>query len=646
MAAVAWVLGRRSNGKENMKVRSNVEISIKTTPSSKTKERLFAGTVSSRKAHWVLLIIGTLFLLIGAFHQNIWFDESYSVGIARHSFAEIWSIGSNDVHPVLFYWALHCLYLVFGENILVYRLFAVAGSVALAVLGLTHVRRDFGNKAGFLFSFFVFTTPYIAQMAVEIRMYSWVTFAVMVCFLYALRIVRCIRERGKAIALASAKAVSGSGSGESQKASGGANCLSDFSCDVVIPIPIHWWLIFFVSSLASAYLQYFGAVTAFFINLWVLGYLIAHRQVAKRPLCILLLGEFVQVLVYLPWLLALIEQMSVVSGSYWAEFTFPGTVIELLGYSFYTSALTFAAKENYGTVVQVVAIFLLIAFLFLSIAVLVLLGKRELNVKSERAGDGNLKRKFDWKNRVFWKQASMSAFILYVLVVLFGIVASIAMDQLILYFRYLFVAYPLLLFSAVLLLVQLDRSVIAGVTCAVAFGLALLNQAIFVYDNYSSANDEPLHYFAATVNECANAHEIIIDQTLPCYEGEKSTQLQTRPLANDTQDQPLVLSSDIGVMGVTSILYPDIKQTYLDWQEGNWAEAYRAYEPALTSIDSWDDALSSYSGKFVVIGQSCDGSTPKDIEDIAARPDVTMVSSKTFYRPYERTYFTIAVMER
>ena len=80
----------------------------------------------------VLLAVGTAVLLISAFQANIWFDESYSVAIASHPFAEIWSIGSHDVHPVLYYWMLHVVYLVFGKSIVAFRIFTLLGSVALA----------------------------------------------------------------------------------------------------------------------------------------------------------------------------------------------------------------------------------------------------------------------------------------------------------------------------------------------------------------------------------------------------------------------------------------------------------------------------------------------------------------------------------
>ena len=117
--------------------------------------------VKTKAFHILLLLVGLAFLLTGAFHGNVWFDESYSVAIANHSFADIWDIGSGDVHPVLFYWALHVLNLVFGQNVLVYRLFTVAGTFSLALLGLVMVRHDFGWKTGLLFSLFALFTPYL-----------------------------------------------------------------------------------------------------------------------------------------------------------------------------------------------------------------------------------------------------------------------------------------------------------------------------------------------------------------------------------------------------------------------------------------------------------------------------------------------------
>ena len=56
--------------------------------------------------HIALIIIGAIFISVSIFHSNMWFDESYSVAMARHSFSEIWQIGGTDVHPILYYFCL------------------------------------------------------------------------------------------------------------------------------------------------------------------------------------------------------------------------------------------------------------------------------------------------------------------------------------------------------------------------------------------------------------------------------------------------------------------------------------------------------------------------------------------------------------
>ena len=62
--------------------------------------------INNKYLHIAIIVIGIIFISLGAFHTNLWFDESYSVGMANHSFEEIWTIGSHDVHPVLYYWIL------------------------------------------------------------------------------------------------------------------------------------------------------------------------------------------------------------------------------------------------------------------------------------------------------------------------------------------------------------------------------------------------------------------------------------------------------------------------------------------------------------------------------------------------------------
>lgn len=120
----------------------------------------------------VLLVLSAAFLLTGAFTNELWFDESFSVAMATHSFAEIWDIGALDVHPVLYYWMLHLVNVIFGTNLIVYRVVTLLPTFLFAVLGATVVRRDYGDIAGLLFAVMSVMLPHASSMSVQLRMYS------------------------------------------------------------------------------------------------------------------------------------------------------------------------------------------------------------------------------------------------------------------------------------------------------------------------------------------------------------------------------------------------------------------------------------------------------------------------------------------
>lgn len=622
---------------------------------------------SSNAFHILLLVAGAAFLLTDAFHGNVWFDESYSVGIANHSFADIWYYSSGDVHPVLIYWALHVLNLVFGQNITIYRLFTVAGAIAMAVLGYTHVRRDAGWATGVLFSFFALFTPYISLMAVEIRMYSWATFAVMLCFIYAMRII------GTQLATPPARIA---------EAARGLKCWAG--------TPRRWWIACFASSLACAYLHYFGAMSAFMINVVLLFALGArawrHRKRgphplpdqavrAGAPLRVLIIGCIVQVALYLPWIItAVTSQMGVVGGTYWAKIVFPTTYIELATYAFLTSPLSFAARGSYGVVPQVIvqgigyAAVVVLAFLIAwaarwatwRIGLHRAARKQQIaEAKAQREGqaaataakpgegaapcsnvgagpdtDANghfapassasSVKHLRLKRFYAWLVSDPIAPVVAALVVYFGVfaiswTASMVMNSMILYYRYLFVAIGPLLFAIASVLSHVQtKPLVAGVV-AVTLAASVMNQALLVRDDYDPANNVPVQQFRETVDRVADQN------------GGQS---------------PLVVSTDIGYMGVTSVMCPDIPQTYMDWQKGNWDRAYMAYSPTLVSKMSWEIIFDNFHGTFICLGQAQNDSLPRDISDLSQKDGFNLVEYHTYYRPYERTWMTIAVMTK
>lgn len=246
------------------------------------KEKL--KNISLEKWHIAIIIIGIIFVSLGAFHENIWFDESYSVAIAKHSFADIWTIGGNDVHPVLYYWGLHIIYLIIGNSILAYRLFSIIPIAIMIILGYTHIRKDFGKKTGLIFSFLSAFLPVMAAYAIEIRMYSWAMLTVTLLSIYAYRLVKEDNTKN--------------------------------------------WIIFGLSSLMSIYLHYYGLMAAGLINIILLVYLIVKKR--KKGIIFILAFGLVQGVAYIPWIMKLLSQMGHVSNGFWIGFTFPKTLMELV----------------------------------------------------------------------------------------------------------------------------------------------------------------------------------------------------------------------------------------------------------------------------------------------------------------------------
>ena len=616
-----------------------------TTRKRRSALKRAAAFLPTERFHVLLLVIGGLFLLTDAFHGNIWFDESYSVGIANHSFADIWYYSSGDVHPVLIYWALHVLYLVFGQNITIYRLFTVAGAISLAILGYTHVRRDNGWKTGVLFSFFALFTPYISLMAVEIRMYSWATFAVMLCFIYAMRI---IGTQLTCPPTAIARAAAG------KKCWGGT--------------PRRWWITCFAASLACAYLHYFGAMSAFMINLVLLVALSVRAWQRRRrgpfpvaagspsagaPLRVLIIGCVAQVALYMPWILtAVTSQMGVVGGTYWANIVFPTTFIELATYPFLTSPISFAARGNYGMAAQVVvqaigyAAVVVLAFLIVWTArwatwriglhhewrreQLARAKAMPANVSPDGANAQAAKtvpaavKHLCLKRFYAWLISEPIAPVAAALCVYFGVfaiswTASMVMNSMILYYRYLFVAIGPLLFACAAVLSHVHAKPLVTGVVVVTLACSTVNQVLLVHDDYSPENNVPIDQFRETVDQVANSH------------GGQS---------------PLIVSTDIGYMGVTAVMCPDIPQTYMDWQKGNWDRAYMAYSPTLVSKMSWEIIFDNFHGTFICLGQAQNDSLPRDISDLSQKDGFNLVEYHTYYRPYERTWLTIAVMTK
>jgi uncharacterized membrane protein len=144
--------------------------------------RLFTRFFFTKKTSWMerhflkILIVGSLIaalisLMIGL-QQSVWYDEAYSILLAKQPLAELLHLTSIDTHPPLYYLLLKAWATLFGWGELALRslsVFALGGSI---FVGGLLVRRLFNARIALLTLPFIIFAPFILRYGFEIRMYA------------------------------------------------------------------------------------------------------------------------------------------------------------------------------------------------------------------------------------------------------------------------------------------------------------------------------------------------------------------------------------------------------------------------------------------------------------------------------------------
>ncbi|MFI5212408.1 MAG: glycosyltransferase family 39 protein [Candidatus Saccharimonadales bacterium] len=121
------------------------------------------------------VIAATISLLIGL-HQSVWFDEAYSIMLAKQPITQLVHLTAMDTHPPLYYLLLKAWAALFGWSELALRslsVLALAGAVWFA--GLL-IKRTFGIRAALITLPFVVFAPFLLRYGFEIRMYALASF--------------------------------------------------------------------------------------------------------------------------------------------------------------------------------------------------------------------------------------------------------------------------------------------------------------------------------------------------------------------------------------------------------------------------------------------------------------------------------------
>lgn len=275
----------------------------------------------SGKDAFGLLLIGISVLMLGksvalCFSNDIWYDELFTVGMIEHSYGELIRFTAADVHPPLYYcvtkfFADLCKLIMPGAGTVVpAKIVSVLPYFILLLYSVTFLRKRFSIFTGGLFLFCVISMPQLAAYTVEVRMYGWALLLVTAAFFHAYGCVEAgsplMEEPGTA--------------GLFMEDVGTAEGLSAEDVSRTDREDRHGrkrWLhgtALVLYGLAAAYTQYFACVAVVMVYLYVLAaFLVQDKRRVKEWF----LYVAVSIVGYIPWLFALMGQISAVRENYW-----------------------------------------------------------------------------------------------------------------------------------------------------------------------------------------------------------------------------------------------------------------------------------------------------------------------------------------
>lgn len=111
---------------------------------------------------------------------SVWFDESFSVFIAKQNFADIWHYTALDVNAPLYYFLLRLWGLIFGFSDVALRSLSVVAGVGVIIVGFFLARKLFGNKAGYLSIPLLTLSPMLLRYSTEMRCYTFLVLLLLI----------------------------------------------------------------------------------------------------------------------------------------------------------------------------------------------------------------------------------------------------------------------------------------------------------------------------------------------------------------------------------------------------------------------------------------------------------------------------------
>lgn len=196
----------------------------------------------------------TLLMLPNLIGASAYFDEGYSAFLAKHDVITMAFYTALDVHPPLYYAALHVWQFFSGDSVAGLRLLSVVFAWIAVAFGFLIARRWFGRQAAWIAVILMALSPLLIRYGATMRMY---TMALAIAFSATYVLLRALESKDK-----------------------------------------KWWIIYGILVAAGMWTNYFMALVWATHFLW-LAYEKRNDKAIMRRWLSAITGAFV---LYLPWL--------------------------------------------------------------------------------------------------------------------------------------------------------------------------------------------------------------------------------------------------------------------------------------------------------------------------------------------------------
>lgn len=252
-----------------------------------------------------LLLLTGLSIALNCNFESSWFDEFYSLHIIKHSYADIWTITADDVHPPFYYWILKFLGSIFGDSMLTIHFLSSIPLICIFLLTKTTISRLWDQRTAILFYLITLFHSATIYMMSDIRMYGWASFFVLATFVFGWSYLK--EKRVSSLILLTAFAV------------------------------------------FSAYTHYYALLGIFFIYLFLM--LNAFIGKDKKTLIRIIGSSLLAFILYIPWLVNMLSQVATVTDDYWIEtvnISLLGRTLNLFHEYVYLGVVVTVAFVSYG----------------------------------------------------------------------------------------------------------------------------------------------------------------------------------------------------------------------------------------------------------------------------------------------------------